>query len=312
MTDLVEEIRKGYARGWSFTPLNGKVPWLPAWQKRRRPSLEECIVVWAHQGNVGLRTGAASGVAVIDIEAEAAHRWTEFPRTVTAFTGGGGYHLYYRASQPVKCSVGMIGDCHHCGSPKQLKQCPKQQEPNRCTSYIDVRGDGGQVVFVGSTHPETGQQYRWMALQSPEQCEMAEFPYHLLPQPKQRSSPQPPRQAGPVAGTHYARVALTNACNRVAATLEGSRHNTLLNQASDIGSMVWAGWLDRDDATRELAMAGKAAGLDDHDAERTAADGIAWGAEHPTDYVRAKAQQERQPPPPEPEPVLMLDEIDSY
>lgn len=170
MIDLIEQVRLGYARGWSFTPLHGKRPFLTAWQTAPRESLAQALA-WASKGNVGLRTGMISGVAVIDIEAESPMDRTDFPKTVTAFTGGGGYHLYYRCSKPVPNSV---------GKPDKNGRLPK----NAIGEGVDVRGDGGQVVFVGSVHPETGQQYRWFAFHAPGQVPAAEFPYHLLPEPE--------------------------------------------------------------------------------------------------------------------------------
>ncbi len=154
MTTLHDEILKGVARGWSFTPLDGKVPIIQGWQNNHFPCLDKHI---ADGCNVGLRTGSNSGIAVIDIEAESFAQPSDFPETVTVITGGGGFHLYYTCYLPIPNSV--------------CKLAPK----------VDVKGDRGQVVFVGSTHPDTGRIYQWFWGMSPDDIPIAEFPYHLLP-----------------------------------------------------------------------------------------------------------------------------------
>ena len=157
MTTLHDEILKGVARGWSFTPLNGKVPIVKGWQDN---NLRLLAKNFDDGFNAGLLTGEASGIAVIDIEAESFAQPSDYPETVTVITGGGGFHLYYSCDRPVKNSV--------------CKLAP----------MVDVKGDRGQVVFVGSTHPDTGRIYQWFWGMSPDDIPIAEFPYHLLPKPR--------------------------------------------------------------------------------------------------------------------------------
>lgn len=63
----LNSVREGYSLGWSFTPLDGKKPMVTGWQENPRETLEEALE-WAERTNVGLRTGAISGVAVVDID----------------------------------------------------------------------------------------------------------------------------------------------------------------------------------------------------------------------------------------------------
>lgn len=158
MTGIELEIQNGYARGWTFTPLNGKVPVLFGWQQQPRHTLEQAFV-WAKKNNVGLRTGLASGIGVIDIDPGAEKDWQAFPATVSVVTGRGGWHLYYRVEKPLANSSNKIG------------------------KKIDVRGDAGQVVFVGGVHPETRHRYWWMQGHSPDDLSIAPFPWHLIPPP---------------------------------------------------------------------------------------------------------------------------------
>jgi hypothetical protein len=97
--------------------------------------------------NIGIRTGAASGIVVLDVDTpkggtatvdalERAHG--PLPATPTVQTGSGGYHLYFtHPGGTVRNSAGRLGD------------------------GVDVRGDGGYVVAPPSMHT-TGKPYVWM------------------------------------------------------------------------------------------------------------------------------------------------------
>ena len=93
----LEEARKATERGWPLLPLDGKVPTQSAWQKRAAPKLAQ-VEKWALKGNVGLRTGAASGVVVLDDDTEdgSGTAALDLPTTVTAITGSGKPHLYFK------------------------------------------------------------------------------------------------------------------------------------------------------------------------------------------------------------------------
>lgn len=150
----ISQVRDGYGRGWSFTPLTGKKPVLWRWQEREREPLYQALR-WARSGNIGLRTGRNSGVVVVDVDKGADISELCLPLTVTVTTGSGGQHLYYRADRPVRNSH------------------------NKLAPHVDVRGDGGQVVFPGSIHPETGKTYTWAPGKSPSEVPMAELPDYI-------------------------------------------------------------------------------------------------------------------------------------
>lgn len=168
----IAALRDGYNRGWSFTPLggqDGKRPILKAWQSQSRESVDQALQ-WAEVGNVGLRTGSNSGIVVIDIESEPKLTPTErdlylslLPPTVTAISGRDGRHLYYKHPQ----------QGHGC-SAKDVRLSLNAKKG------VDVKGDGGQVVFVGSVNLETGGEYRWMPGRSPDEIDLADFPADVL------------------------------------------------------------------------------------------------------------------------------------
>lgn len=139
------------ARGWSPIPLlpRGKRPLLPWEPYRHRRALPAELALWRARwptANVGIVTGAISGLFVLDIDpdkggeaslAALEARFGRLPPTLVARTGGGGRHLYFRhPGEPVPCAVGL--------------------RPG-----LDVRGDGGYVVAPPSIHP-CGRPYRFL------------------------------------------------------------------------------------------------------------------------------------------------------
>lgn len=157
------------ARGWSVIPMQprGKRPlvlWLEFQQQRAAPArVEHWFRRWP-DANVGIVTGALSGVLVLDVDprhggadslAQLEVRHAPMPRTVEAITGGGGRHLYF---------------AHPGGT-----------VPNRAGigPGIDLRGDGGCVVAPPSLHA-SGQRYAWAPACSPDDVPLAPFPGWLL------------------------------------------------------------------------------------------------------------------------------------
>lgn len=103
---------------------------------------------WSHEPrcNVGVRTGAVSGIFVLDVDdrdngSESLRRLEErygpLPSTLTQITGGG-RHLFFNLAQGVSIpnSQGFIG------------------------KGIDIRGEGGYVVAAPSEH-QNGSVYRF-------------------------------------------------------------------------------------------------------------------------------------------------------
>lgn len=112
------------------------------------------LAAWwaAHpQMNVGIATGAASGIVVIDIDPRNGGdiTWQALcdkhggePATAQAMTGGGGRHLVFRHD------------------PERVIRSPGKG--------VDVKGDGGLIVVEPSTHI-SGRQYAWDAEADPLQ-----------------------------------------------------------------------------------------------------------------------------------------------
>jgi hypothetical protein len=111
--------------------------------------------------NIGIITGAASGLVVVDIDdPDIAPTFTD---TVECRTGSGGRHLYYKhPGRPVKSSV-------------------------KVAPGTDSRADGGYVVAPPSRHI-SGEVYQWV--EGPSDTDMQEAPTWWLDLlEKKRSEP---------------------------------------------------------------------------------------------------------------------------
>lgn len=132
---------------------------------------EAAIRHWWHlwpEANIGVRTGAVSGVFVIDVDPEgydslaalaSEHGAPGFcPDTWTVRTGRGGAHLYFRHPGPeerIKTSAGLLAP------------------------GLDVRGDGGYAILPPSRHAN-GNRYAWVDGFAPGELPLADPPPWLL------------------------------------------------------------------------------------------------------------------------------------
>jgi len=132
--------------------------------------------------NVAIRTGAISGLVVLDIDGdegadslmELERSYSPLPRTATATTPGGGQHIYFKhPGGEIRNSVSLIA--------------PK----------VDVRGDGGYVIAPPS-RGKNGREY-----EPDEQAPVAAMPAWLLALLRQVSRPV----AAPVDASEWVRIA---------------------------------------------------------------------------------------------------------
>ncbi len=142
-------------------PTPGKHPRFRNWQERATcdpVAIEEFW--WNHEGsNVGIVTGAASGVFVLDVDPKNGGQESidtlvlKHGRidTLQALTGSLGKHYYFAyPGKPVKNGVSLLPG-------------------------LDIRGDGGLVVAPPSIH-YSGRRYEWDGLD-----EFANMPIHPAP-----------------------------------------------------------------------------------------------------------------------------------
>ena len=132
MRDRALDLR---ARGFSVIPLifgdkKPAVRW--EWYQGHHASVETVAAWFRSPRNIGIVTGAISGVVVVDVDSDEAGQWAEthLPHTPMRTKTAKGEHWFYRhpgVPVPNRAHVGDMG--------------------------LDVRGDGGYVVGPGSLHP---------------------------------------------------------------------------------------------------------------------------------------------------------------
>lgn len=257
---------------FSFTPLRGKVPLLKEWHTRPKETRKEALE-WARQGNVGLRCGRASNLVVLDFDEGADINGTierfDLSQTLAVHTGGGGLHMYLHYDSDRNPSIG-------------------NDSQGKLGKHIHVRGEGGQVVFAGSVHPETGRNYDWHTGCAPWEVELAPLPQavaDILLAPKAKTQTIASDQPTPRA-TAYLQAALKGETQRVATTNKGDRNNVLNDAAFRLGRFV-PKHLAHHTVESALFGAARQCGLLDEDGEQqtraTIQSGIEAGMREPCD-----------------------------
>jgi hypothetical protein len=150
-TSELLEAASAYAEaGLHVFPLRprSKVPATVDGLKAASTDVEQVRAWWQRwpDANVGIRTGAESGVVVLDVDtpkggagglADLECHQGKLAPTARVLTGGGGEHVYLKhPGLELRNSAGRLG------------------------GGLDVRGDGGYVVAPPSIH-ESGRAYRW-------------------------------------------------------------------------------------------------------------------------------------------------------
>ena len=201
-------------RHWSVIPMRARdkrpaIRWQEYQQRRAdKKEIHEWCERWP-DGNVGIVTGAISGLVVLDVDPR--HGGDEsldqfirehgpLPLTIESRTGGGGRHLYF--------------------------SCPGDMVRNKVglERGIDVRGEGGCVVAPPSVH-SSGKAYAWREGHAPNEAPLAPLPSWLL-------SAMTGSKVHPGHSLSYWRELIRE------GVPEGERNKTL---ASLAGHMLWHG-----------------------------------------------------------------------
>ncbi|MFG1350115.1 DUF3987 domain-containing protein [Xanthobacter autotrophicus] len=256
------------------------VPIIRAWWQR-----------WP-QAMVGLPTGTASGVWVLDLDVDPEKRLDggaaldqleathgRLPNCPCAETPRCGTHLFFRfdPDRPVKNSVGKVAP------------------------GIDVRGDGGYVVLAPSVRSD-GRSYQWLSVPFAD----TDFPdapdwlYRLIerPKPEPASAPSPAIRLLPDTldprRLAYARSALDREAKAVASAAEGGRNHRLNVAAHNCATYAAAGFLDEGEAREALLAAALECGLSVPEARRTITSGMKAGLAKPASFPAAWADEEEE------------------
>lgn len=215
------------------------------------------------QANVGIVTGACSGLLVVDLDAGA--RPDDLPTTRLVRTGQG-LHIYLaHPGFPVRNAVRLLPG-------------------------LDVRGDDGMVVAPPSRHA-SGITYVWAsvgpilpaptwlsaALQRPPPRAIRERPVTPRPAAAPRSA-----RAEQRIGPAYAQATFAAVAAELRAAVVGTRNTRLNYAAFRLGQIQAAGLLTAPGYAAQLAASAQALGLPAHEVARTLASGLraGWARSH--------------------------------
>lgn len=143
----IERVKVLIDRGWAVFPCvpNEKKPLTLHGFKDATRSQFRAMKWWSQNpnANIGIATGEASGkIAIVDVDVKNGAKGREsltslkgIAPTLTCTTPSGGWHLYYRASGPLRSRNGLLPG-------------------------VDLKADGGYVVAPGSEID--GAPYEWV------------------------------------------------------------------------------------------------------------------------------------------------------
>jgi len=266
----------GYAeRGWHVFPLGegSKLPKIPKAAGGRgfkdatvHPDIIRSWWTRWPRANVGIRTGAGSGLFVLDVDTR--HRGHEsldrltakhgpLPDTLRARTPSGGWHYYFAwPGLELRNSAGLLDD------------------------GLDTRGEGGYVAASPSIVSRVGA-YSWLDESAPV-APMPSWLWKLLRKPERVAGPPRtvtlPRDAAITIAQHV----LADRARQV-ATAPPSRRNVTLNAAAFYlgANFVRPGLLDSGDIYVALRDAAATAGLGDRETFATIASALSAGLADP-------------------------------
>ena len=226
-----------------------------------------------------MRTGRASGAAVLDVDVKypataygfdslAELGFAVLPDTPMTHTASGGLHLWFDpGGREIPNTQGAKGRGIGPG--------------------LDWRGEGGFVILPS---PDSG--YCWDPRLNLDTLALAPIPPVLLPrEPQRQSSGRPLRPATGLSP--YAEAALDSACRRIVEAPPGEQEATLNGEAFAIGTLAGAGGIPGDFARRALIWAARR--IPDYDRrrpwrgdeiERKVARAFAAGLAHPRQEAR--------------------------
>jgi hypothetical protein len=272
--NLIREAALGYAhRGWRVFPLHGIVNGACTCGRAdctsagkhplvRRGLYEATtdpsqIQSWWRRwrsANVGIATGAVSGIVVIDVDLPTALESlgrlieAELPTSLTGFTGGGGVHLIYGSNdETLGNSAGRL--------PGLDGELPG----------IDLRGNGGYIVAPPSVH-RSGGRYEWLDANR----SVAAAP-GWLKQPERTYVALDVVEATDFEGdgTPYGLAVLRDELDYIRAAQVGTRNHQLNRSAFAIARLVAGGELLESAARSSLLGVALTTGLDEPESRQT-------------------------------------------
>lgn len=286
MTDFCKNPFWNSKQGWSMFPLHNRT---------KRPAVtwgdfmffranDAQLERWSNEyENIGIITGSASGIVVVDIDNDDAYTWCNdnggLPSTVTIKTPRG-YHLYY--AQP---------DIQISNSASKL------------AAGVDIRGDGGFVVGPESSFVPTKSEkadgklagvYYPVPNMGPGEIPLAPLPAWIIDHltsdagndiqtpAKIDTSTTPAEMIVPAdIPEAYAAAVLKGELDRITQAVKGTRNESLFKASDRIARLVAVGAIEDAVARSELRAAAVAIGLSSDEISETIKSGFGHGLSKP-------------------------------
>lgn len=220
------------------------------------------------EANIGLATGSASGLTVIDIDGPRGYD------TLAALTG--------RAFSAPSASIIRTGRGVHVFYRTGTMPIPNM----RLGDAVDLRGDRGYVVAVGSRHA-SGRYYRHSSwgVKHPTRLK-PDIPPPWLRAILDNRLPSSIVTATPkVSSDAYFEAALNGELDRLRQAPEGERNNTLNRCAFRLAQLINGGAIDWNTVRMQLMIAAHGIGLGESEASSTIESGFKAGQMEPRPIV---------------------------
>ena len=258
-------------------------------------------MLWARwpNANLGVPTGRASGLVVVDLDGQAGRRsWQrlldqhEAPQTPTVTTPHG-WHVWYRLPSNLavprvirlRDGLDLLGDRGYAIVPPSRIPCsisPARHEPGPCTGGYTWTRRGPIAVL-----PE------WVGHLAHERDHDDNSMEHVS---QAVTTPQRAQEAMRAGRKSYGQTAIDGEAARVAAAHPGTRNHTLNAAAWRLGRLAGGGELDAEQAADALWDAARACGLIDDDGANQVKRTIRSGLQAGTKQPRERGVRDRQGP----------------
>ncbi|MBW3637522.1 MAG: bifunctional DNA primase/polymerase, partial [Armatimonadetes bacterium] len=271
---IYQAAQAALARGWSVMPVSrtaGKVPavkWKQYQSERPAPDELKAWFAGKPDTNLGIITGALSGLFIVDTDTVEAVEWMEAQGVPVGpiAQGSAPFKRHYYFSWPdftVKNSVKQI----HPGA--------------------DVRGEGGYAVLPPSVH-KNGAVYEWLV--SPDEVDVPTAPDWLLAIPElQKTEFVPSEPVVPLVDLNgsgevmqkYAHAALEAELSLVAHAPDGQKHAQLFKSVAKVAEFIPHGLLSEGEIRGLFFHAVAPRAEDKRGALKTIEDAISKGQQSP-------------------------------
>ena len=207
---------------------------------------ESDIQQWWHRWTdalVGIATGAASGLVVLDIDVKRPAQqgfdtleelgFASLPETPMVHTPSGGLHVYFHVPD------------------HELLPSTQGEQGRGIGRGLDWRGQGGYIIA-----PSPNSGYWWDPFWNISTVGLAPVPISLLPRERERSNPARPIRPTPGL-SRYAEAALDKATQAIINAPNGLQEATLNSECFSLGKLAGARGIPAEFALKVLLWAAR-------------------------------------------------------